>query len=84
MAVKQYSKKNQSETKISYLSKLKKGDYFKFIGMKQIYKYEGKTRIYSQLGKYKGWGYSYVSVDDVWGGGKQTLTDRKVEIGFDY
>jgi hypothetical protein len=68
----------------SNLSKLKKGEYFKFAGKSKIYKYEGKIRMYSSNGKFKGWGYSYVPVNDVWGGGNEKFTDAIVEIGFEY
>jgi len=75
-------KKNKmGNTKIS---KLKKGEYFKFTGKKKVYIYNGKTRMYDKWGKFKGWGYAYTPTDDVWGGAKDTFTDAKVEIGFDY
>lgn len=66
------------------LSDLKKGDYFKFKGKNKIYKYTGKVRMYDKWGKYKGFGFSYVPVDDVWSGGMETLTNREVEINFEY
>jgi hypothetical protein len=69
---------------ISRLSKLKKGEYFKFEGKKKVYKYDGKTRIYDRWGTFKGWGYHYIPADDVWGGGQDKLADAKVEIGFEY
>lgn len=69
---------------ISKLSKLKKGDFFKFEGKKKVYKFTGKVRMYSKWGDFKGWGYSYVPTDDVWGGGAESFTDKKVETGFEY
>jgi hypothetical protein len=66
------------------ISKLKKGDFFKLNGKKKVYQYDGKVRMYDRWGKYKGWGYSYIPVDDVWSGGKETFADVIVEIGFDY
>ena len=68
----------------SKLSKLPKKEYFRFEGKKKVYIYEGKIRMYDKWGKFKGWGYSYTPTDDVWGGGKETFKDVKVEIGFDY
>lgn len=69
---------------LSKLSKLTKNEFFKFQGKKKVYKYTGKVRMYDKWGKYKGWGYSYVPTDDVWGSGSDTFTDKTVEIGFEY
>jgi hypothetical protein len=61
--------------KLSKLSKIKKGEYFRFVGKKMIYTYDGKDRKY---------GFHYIPNNDVWGGGKYTKTDRAIEIGFTY
>lgn len=66
------------------ISKLKKGEYFRFGGKKMVHIYDGKTRMYDKWGKYKGWGFSYTPTDDVWGGGEEIFRDVEVEIGFDY
>ncbi len=66
------------------LSKLKKGEYFKFDGKKKIYKYDGKVRMYDKYGKFKGWGFAYTPTDNVWGDHKQILKDPTVLIGFEY
>jgi hypothetical protein len=70
--------------KTSKLSKLKKGDYFRFAGKKKVFTYDGKTRIYDKWGKYKGFGYGMIPNDDVWGGWKSQLKDAAVEIDFTY
>lgn len=74
----------QKDYTTTKLSKLKKGEYFRMEGKRKIYQYDGKVRMYSRWGGYKGWGYEYTPVDDIWGGGQQSFADRKVEIGFDY
>ena len=66
------------------ISTLKKGEYFKRVSGKRIYIYEGKCRMYDKWGKYKGWGFSFTPVDDIWGGGMSTKTNISVEVGFDY
>lgn len=65
------------------ISKLKKGDFFRFVGKKKVYIYDGKVRMYSKWGEYRGYGYSYIDADDI-SGFKETFTNRDVEIGFDY
>lgn len=60
--------------KISKLSKLKKGEYFRFPGKKKVYVYDGggaKT------------GFRYHSDNDI-NSDFKTKTDRKVEIDFTY
>lgn len=66
------------------ISTLKKGEYFRRVSGKRIYVYEGKCRMYDKWGKYKGWGFSFTPVDDIWGGGMSTKTNISVEVGFDY
>ncbi len=73
-----------STYRTSKLSKIKIGEYFRFENRKQVYKYAGKCRMYDKWGEYKGWGFNYISVDDVWGGGQATMTDRVIQIGFEY
>jgi hypothetical protein len=66
------------------LSKLKKKEHFRFEGLKKVYIYDGKARMYDKWGKFRGWGFAYIPTDDIWGGYKETFNDRNVEIGFDY
>ncbi len=61
--------------KIKKLSKLKKGEYFRFKGKKKVYTYGGKDRKY---------GYHYTPNNDIWGGGNYTKTDRETEVDFTY
>ncbi len=70
--------------KKSKLSKLKKNEYFKFENSNKIYKYNGKVRMYNKWGNYKGFGYNYDDVNDVWSGGIDTFKDRVVLIDFEY
>lgn len=65
-------------------SKIKKGEYFRFVGKSKVYIYNGKDRCYTKWGDFKGWGFMYTPTDDVWGGCLETMTDRDIEIGFDY
>ncbi len=65
------------------LSKLKKEEYFRFPGKKKVYTYDGKVRMYTRWGDYKGWGYSYCADDDI-NDFKEVFKDRTVEIDFDY
>lgn len=66
------------------LSKLKKGEYFRFAGKKKVYTYEGKVRVYDKWGTFKGWGFEFTPHDDVWGGTRSQKSDSAVEIDFDY
>lgn len=70
--------------KISKLSNLKKGEYFRFEGKKKVYMFDGKVRMYTNIGKFKGWGYGYIPVDDFLSGAIEVFTDKKVETDFDY
>jgi sortase (surface protein transpeptidase) len=56
------------------LSKLKKGDIFRFIGKKKVYKYEGKDRKY---------GYSYQAMDDI-SASYNTKKDREIDVDFEF
>lgn len=56
------------------LSKIKKGEYFKFEKGKKVNVYEGG-------GKKRG--FNYFSADDI-NDHHTTKTDRKIEIGFTY
>jgi hypothetical protein len=66
------------------ISTLKKGEYFRRVGGKKIYMYEGKCRVYDKWGSYKGWGFEFTPVDDYGGGSMSTKTNIPVEVGFDY
>jgi len=66
------------------ISTLKKGEYFRRVGGKKVYVYEGKCRVYDKWGAYKGWGFKFTPQDDIWGGGMSTKTNISVEVGFDY
>jgi len=56
------------------LSKIKKGEYFRFAGKKKVYKFEGG-------GKVKG--YQYTSEQDI-NDTYTTKADKKIEINFTY
>lgn len=60
--------------KKSKLSKLKKGEYFRFEGKKKVYLFDGG-------GKVKGFKYH---ADDDFNTDYSTKSDRTVEIGFTY
>jgi hypothetical protein len=64
---------------LSKFSKIKKGEIFNFPKKTKEYQYEGKERMYTRWGEFKGWGYSYTPLDDI-SGNKQTMTDREIEI----
>jgi hypothetical protein len=66
------------------ISTLKKGEYFRRVNGKKVYVYEGKCRVYDKWGAYKGWGFEFTPVDDIWGGSMSTKKDIAVEVGFDY
>jgi len=53
------------------LSKLKKNDYFRFIGKSKVYVYNGRS----------GGKYTYSDSEDI-SSSYQTKTDRIIEIGF--
>lgn len=59
--------------KSTTLSKIKKGEHFRF---------PGKTKVYLYTGRYAK-AYTYTSVDDI-SSGYRTKTDRTVEIGFTF
>jgi hypothetical protein len=56
------------------ISKLKKGEFFRFEGKKKVYRYAGKD---------KKRGFKYHADDDI-NTDYSTKTDREVEIGFTY
>lgn len=71
------------------ISTLKKGDYFKKVTTNgdlgnKVYTFKGKVRIYSNWGKFKGWGFHYVDNDDVWGTGFDIAKDISVSTDFEY
>jgi hypothetical protein len=71
-----------TDFQITTLSKIKKGEYFRFTGKSKVYIYDGKVRIYDKWGSFKKWGFGYVPFDDCLRDYKQTGTDRKIEINF--
>jgi len=73
----------QKDYTTTKLSKLKKGDIFRMEGGRKVYVYRGKIRMYSRWGEYKGWGYEYSAWDDI-SDYKETFSDKKVEIDFDF
>ena len=60
--------------KLTTLSNIKKGEYFRFPIKKKVYTFEGKDRNF---------GYSYSDFDDV-NNFHHTQSDRKIEIDFDF
>lgn len=75
------AKKIKIKTKIS---QLKKGDIFNKVVSgkrgKREFMFEGKVRMYDNWGEYKGFGYSYLDLEDVWGGDLQTFKDIKIVL----
>lgn len=65
------------------ISKLKKGEYFRKANQKRVYIYEGKQRIYSRFGEYRGWGFVYSAWDDISYYG-QTKKDIDVDVDFTF
>lgn len=57
----------------SKLSKIKKGEYFRYPGKTKVYQYDGK----------RGGKYCYSAADDA-SSDYNTATDRAVEVGFNY
>lgn len=68
----------------SKLSKLKKGDYFRFSAKKKVFTYVGKNRMYDKWGTYKGFGFEYQPHNDILGSSQSQLKDATVEIDFTY
>lgn len=60
-------------SKTTTLSKLKRGEYFRFPGTKKVYTYTGKAKGH----------FTYEPADDI-SSGFATKADRAVEIGFTY
>lgn len=71
-----------TDQQITKLSKIKKGEYFRFVEKKTVYIYQGKVRLYDKWGNYKKWGFSYVPFEDCLSSFKETGTDREIEINF--
>lgn len=63
-------------------SKIKKGEYFRFLNATRVYIYQGKVRCYDKWGKFVKWGFSYVPFDDCLRDYKETRTDREIQINF--
>lgn len=63
-------------------SKIKKGEYFRFLNKATVYIYQGKVRMYDKWGKFKKWGFSYVPFEDCLSDHRQTATDRQIEINY--
>lgn len=71
-------------TRRTKLSKLRKGQYFKFTGRPKVYRFNGKVRMYNNsTGAFKGWGYSYEAADDI-NSERQQFKDSIVTTGFNY
>jgi hypothetical protein len=68
-----FENKKQMATK-SKLSKLKKGDFFRFEGKRKVYLFDGGGKVR---------GFRYYADDDI-SSDYTTKTDRKVETGFTY
>lgn len=68
----------------SKLSKIKKGTYFKFEKQKKVFVFDGKVRMYTNTGRYKGFGYEYHPFDDALGDFRQIFKDRTIEIDFEF
>lgn len=66
------------------LSKLKKGQFFRFPKSDTVYRYNGKVRMYNNSsGQFKGWGHSYERADDI-NSERQVFKDKEVNTGFNY
>ena len=60
--------------KKSKLSKIKKGEFFRFPGQKKTYIFQGGGPVR---------GFEYIDTSDI-SSFKRTKTDREIEIGFTY
>ena len=65
----------KTDYQITTLSKLKKGDYFKFLGKKTVYIYGGKPN--------RGF-YSFCRFDDIWSSEREIKKNSQVEINFEF
>jgi len=68
-------KVSKDDYQITTLSKLKKGDYFKMLGKKTVYIYNGKPN--------RGY-YSIIKFDDCLSSDRNIKKDCKVEINFEF
>ena len=68
--------------RITTLSKLKKGDWFRNIDGTKVFIYQGKDRSYSRWGEFKGWAFTWEAWDG--SGFGETRKDKKVEVDFDF
>lgn len=72
-----------TDGRITKISKLKKGDLFRKLNGKKVLVYDGKVRVYSRWGDYKGWGYSWGEWDDISAYG-EVSRDIDVVVDFDF
>jgi hypothetical protein len=72
-----------SDGRVTKISKLKKGDIFRKENGKRELIYQGKVRVYSRYGDYKGWGFSYSAWDDI-SSYYETKSDINVIVDFTF
>lgn len=72
-----------ADGRITKISKLKRGDYFRKVGGKKVFIYKGKDRAYGRYGNYLGWEFYWQYFDDINQYGR-SRKDIDVEVDFTF